>query len=138
MSKYCKFDDTPSWPCRWKGEPNTENCINCQLFTIKNTQYRLLKSFEETRISSFEKTFIETDGPPYPGSAYQYAQARTAHRYPHSTATPADRASTVSLRDSVSVLSRSRKRGNLGGWVGGRCQRRADNGGGHGGIPDPY
>ena len=60
MAKFCKFDETPSWPCRWRGEPTAEDCINCQLFTIKNTQYRLLKSFEETRISKFEKAFIET------------------------------------------------------------------------------
>ena len=30
------------------------------------------------------------DGHPYARSAYQYTQARTAHRYPHSTAAPAD------------------------------------------------
>jgi hypothetical protein len=59
LAKYCKYDDTPTWPCRWKGEPTAGDFINCQLFSIKNTQYRLMKSFEETRISSFEKAFIE-------------------------------------------------------------------------------
>jgi len=59
MAKFCKFDETPSWPCRWQGEPTAEDCINCQLFTIKNTQYRLLKSFEEAQVSSFVKAFIE-------------------------------------------------------------------------------
>ena len=59
MTKFCKFDERPSWPCRWQGEPTAEDCINCQLFTIKNTQYRLLKSFEEAQFSRFEKAFIE-------------------------------------------------------------------------------
>ena len=59
MAKFCKFDQTPSWPCRWQGNPTAEDCINCQLFTIKNTQYRLLKSFEKSQLSRFETSFIE-------------------------------------------------------------------------------
>jgi len=59
MAKFCKFDETPSWPCRWKGEPTAEDGINCQLFTIKNSQYRLLKSFEEVKVSRLEIAVIE-------------------------------------------------------------------------------
>jgi len=59
VAKFCKFDERPSWPCRWQGEPTTEDCINCQLFAIKNTLYRLLKSFEEAQVSRFETKFIE-------------------------------------------------------------------------------
>jgi len=40
------------------------------------------------------------NGHPSPSSAYQYAKTCTAHRYPPSTAAPADRASAVSLPDS--------------------------------------
>ena len=59
MAKFCKFDETPSWPCRWQGEPTAEDCINCQLFAIKNTLYRLLRSFEKAKLSHFEKTVIQ-------------------------------------------------------------------------------
>jgi len=61
MTKFCKFDERPSWPCRWQGEPTAEDCINCQLFAIKNTLYRLLRSFEEAAKQAAEELVKETE-----------------------------------------------------------------------------
>ena len=55
MARFCKFDETPSWPCRWEGEPTAEDCINCQLFVIKNTLYRLLRRYDDVHEISSRK-----------------------------------------------------------------------------------